>query len=164
MLLIVNSLESGMLLGFWVGLASAFLAALFAILNKKMVTNARPLAITFLELGSAWIFLSLIFPIYYLRTVEEIAFIPPTTLDWLYLILLSLLCTTLAYTLSIRALHYISAFASTLTINLEPVYGIFLAWILLQEYKELNSNFYIGVVIILISVFSYPYLKKRLEN
>lgn len=164
MLLIVNSLESGMLLGFWVGLASAFLAALFAILNKKMVTNARPLTITFLELGSAWLFLSLVFPVYYFSSVEEIALLPPTTLDWLYLILLSLLCTTLAYTLSIRALHHISAFASTLTINLEPVYGIFLAWILLQEHKELNVNFYIGVAIILVSVFSYPYVKKQLEK
>ncbi|MEL6720799.1 MAG: DMT family transporter [Bacteroidota bacterium] len=164
MILIVNSLESGMLLGFWVGLASAFLAASFAILNKKMITNARPLAITFLELSSAWIFLCLVFPVYYLSTPEETAFLPPTVMDWLYLVLLSLLCTTLAYTLSIRALHHISAFASTLTINLEPVYGIFLAWILLKEHKELNSNFYIGVAIILVSVFSYPYLKKKLEK
>jgi len=163
MILIVNSLESGMLLGFWVGLASAFLAALFAILNKKMVTNARPLAITFLELGSAWLFLSLVFPIYYFTNPEEVSLLPPTVLDWLYLVVLSLLCTTLAYTLSIRALHHISAFASTLTINLEPVYGIFLAWILLQEHKELNGSFYIGVAIILVSVFSYPYLRRKLE-
>ncbi|MEM9886867.1 MAG: DMT family transporter [Bacteroidota bacterium] len=159
MYLIVDSLESGMLLGVWVGLLSAFLASLFATLNKKVITNARPFAITFLELGSAWLFLTLLFP-FYLQTNENVAFVPPSLADWFYLLALALLCTTLAYSLSLRALHHISAFASNLSLNLEPVYGILLAWVLLNENEELSDNFYYGVLLILLTVFSYPLLRK----
>lgn len=160
MILIVDSLERGMMLGMWIGLLSAFLASLFAILNKKVVTNARPFAITFLELGSAWLFLSLLFP-FYLQVSEDASFVPPHWSDWIYLFILALLCTTLAYSLSLRALHHISAFASNLSLNLEPVYGILMAWILLDEDKELSTNFYYGVVVMLLAVFSYPLLKRR---
>ena len=59
-----------------------------------------------------------------------------------------------------RALHHLSAFASTLVINLEPVYGILLAWILLKENRELTPGFYLGVAIIVLVVFCYPILKR----
>ena len=59
-----------------------------------------------------------------------------------------------------NALRHISAFAANLTINLEPVYGIILAWLLLNEQEELNPGFYWGVVIILLAVFSYPLIRK----
>ncbi|MEM9848875.1 MAG: EamA family transporter, partial [Bacteroidota bacterium] len=89
------------------------------------------------------------------------SFVPPHWSDWIYLFILALLCTTLAYSLSLRALHHISAFASNLSLNLEPVYGILMAWILLDEDKELSTNFYYGVVVMLLAVFSYPLLKRR---
>jgi drug/metabolite transporter (DMT)-like permease len=82
-------------------------------------------------------------------------------MDWLYLLLLSLLCTTLAYVLALRSLRHLSAFASNLTVNLEPVYGIALAWLLLHETRELSTGFYGGVAIILAAVFSYPLLRRR---
>ncbi len=82
------------------------------------------------------------------------------TCDWFYLVVLALLCTSLAYTLSLRALRYISAFSANLTVNLEPVYGIFFAWVLLNENDELGNGFYWGVLIILFAVFCYPLLQK----
>jgi drug/metabolite transporter (DMT)-like permease len=83
-------------------------------------------------------------------------------MDWVHLLVLSLLCTTLAYILTLRALQHLSAFASNLTINLEPVYGIILAILLLGEHKELTISFYVGVMMILMAVISYPYLKKKI--
>ena len=85
----------------------------------------------------------------------------PTWKDLAYLLVLSLLCTTLAYVLNLRALKHISAFASNLTINLEPVYGIILAWLILGENEQLSVQFYWGAVIITLAVFVYPFLKKR---
>ncbi len=160
MVLVVNGMELSMLTGLGVGFLSAFLAALFATLNKKFIGDHNAMEVTFLELGSAWLFLSLVLPVYFLLADEAIA-IWPVRLDWLYLLVLSLLCTTLAYVLALRALRHLSAFASNLTINLEPVYGIVMAWIILKDHESLNQHFYWGVVIIILAVFSYPLLKKR---
>ena len=159
-LLIVNNTEWDMMTGILIGLLSAFLAAFFAVLNKTLVDKAEPLTITFLELGSGWLFLSLCLPIYLIYQPD--APFMPQGLDWLWLLILALGCTTLAYVLSLRSLKHISAFASTLTINLEPVYGIFLAWILLDDSQELSSQFYLGCVLILGAVFfhSFRNLKK----
>lgn len=163
MMLVANGAELSMLTGLWVGIVAAFLAALFATLNKKLIGNQNVLEITFLELGSAWLFLSLVLPVLFLTSDIKITFAPPSAMDWLYLLVLALLCTTLAYALALKSLRHLTAFASNLTINMEPVYGIIMAWILLNENEELTSNFYWGVVIILLAVFSYPVLR-RLER
>lgn len=162
MYLIVDSTDVSMMNGIWVGLAAAFLASLFAILNKKLITQADPISITFIELSSAWLFLCFIVPFYFLINPDAL-FLPPDGINWVYIIVLALLCTTLAYVLSIRSLMHLSAFASNLTVNLEPVYGILLAVILLNENEELNAGFYWGVIIILTSVFSYPLFRKKFE-
>ncbi|MEL6636555.1 MAG: EamA family transporter [Bacteroidota bacterium] len=162
MALIVRSLDWSMLTGVGLGLLSALLASLFAILNKKLVDRADPLSITFLELSSAWLFISFLLPLLYYQNPD----LPfwPRDWDWGYLLILALLCTTLAYVLALRSLQHLSAFAANLTVNLEPVYGIVLAIFLLQDNKELNPNFYGGGLIILIAVFSYPLLKSRFEK
>jgi drug/metabolite transporter (DMT)-like permease len=164
MILVVNSTELALLNGLWVAIFSALLISLFAILNRKYIAQADELSITFLELSSAWIFLSLIILGMGLYTGELPDLQPPRVVDGIYLLVLALLCTTLAYVLALRALRHISAFASNLTINLEPVYGIVLAWLILQENEELSRDFYLGVVIILLAVFSYPILKTRMEK
>lgn len=161
MILIANSTDLDKLNGLWIGLLAAFLIALFATFNKKWIENYNVLEVTFLELGTACIFLSAILAFYFLITKESLSALLPSTTDWLYLIVLSLLCTTLAYVLALRSLKYLSAFASNLTVNLEPVYGITLAWIILGEDDELTSNFYLGGAIILLTVFSYPLLRKK---
>jgi drug/metabolite transporter (DMT)-like permease len=164
MALIVNSLDLSMIPGVISGLVSAFLISIFAALNKKYIGHTDPIRITFLELSSAWAFLSVVIAGMLLLRQDFGAFFPPAPLDWLYLLILALLCTSLAYVLAMRALRHLSAFASSLTINLEPVYGIALAWVLLNENEELGPNFYWGVLIILIAVFSYPLLRRYLRR
>lgn len=158
MLLIVNETNLEMMLGIWIGLLSAFLIALFAVLNKKLITKADPMDITFLEMLGAWLFLSLILPFY---LWNDQSLIIPEGLDWFYLILLALVCTTLAYYLALQSLRYLSAFSSTLVVNLEPVYGIVLAMIILKEHRELSFNFYLGVVIIIAIATIYPLIRTK---
>lgn len=162
MALVVNSVDLSMIYGIYVGLFSAFLAALFSVLNKKLIDETHAYNITFLELGSACLFITLLLPFYF-QLDDTAAFLPPTSLDWLWIGILVVFCTILAYILNLGALKHISAFASTLTINLEPVYGIVLAWILLNDHEEVEPNFYWGVLIILMVVFSYPIIKKRFQ-
>ena len=84
----------------------------------------------------------------------------PDARDAVLLLVLSLLCTLLPFALSLAALRHMSAFAQQLAVNLEPVYAIVLAIVLLNEQRELSPQFYLGVAIILAAVFVHPLLGK----
>ena len=157
MVLVVGNVNSDMWLGILVGLISAFLAAVFSVWNKMIINEADPKDITFLEMSSGWLFVSLLLPFIF-HFDKNIAFLP-IGWDWAFLILLALVCTTLAYVLSLRALKHLSAFTSMLTYNLEPVYGILIAYFFLNE--RLSAGFYLGVLIILGAVFMPPFLKEN---
>ncbi len=149
--------------GIIMGLLAAFFAAIFATLNKNMVASQDALTMTFVELGGGWIFLSILLPLYFQLFPESD--MVATTPEFGYLLILAILCTTFAYVLSIHALKYLSAFSNALTINLEPVYGIVLAFLFFQENQEMDNRFYLGTLLILLAVFTHPiaehYFEKR---
>ncbi len=158
--LIVRNIESYLMTGLYIGIVSAFMASLFSVLNKTLVDKIEAFSMTFLEMLGVLIFLSLLYPVF----AEYYSPFVPSGNDWPYLIFLALFCTTLAYYLGLLALKKLSAFETNLIINLEPVYGILLAILILKEHHELNMKFYLGVVIILAVVFSYPFAKKYLSK
>ena len=127
-----------------------------------MIDEAEPLSISLLELGSSCVFLTILMP-FYLYFDKNAAFMPSPT-DWIYLLILAIFCTNIGYLLATRSLKHLSAFATNLTVNLEPIYGIVLAVLILKENKDLPISFYVGSATILIAVLSYPFLKKRFEN
>jgi hypothetical protein len=57
----------------------------------------------------------------------------------------------------------LSVFFIQLALNLEPLYGIILALLVFGEQEVMGASFYIGTLIILSAVASYPYLKKKFE-
>ncbi len=149
-------------LGIALGVLSAALASLFSTLNKRAISRHEALPITLTELGSGWLFLSALLP-FWINSHPGIVLLPEP-LDWLWLGLLALACTTLAYVLALRALGVLSAFISSLTINLEPVYGILLAMVVFQEHRELSPGFYLGTAMILMAVFFHPWLAGFFEK
>ena len=162
MVLVANSAGLSKVWGIVAGLSSAALAAVFSILNKKYIKNVSVWHISWIEMSSAWVTLGVFIGIAYLFNFKFT--ILPSPVDWFYLILLGFVCTTIAHAMSLVALKHISAFALGLVINLEPIYGIILAALLLHEHKALNQNFYIGAVLIMVAIFAYPFLKKRLAH
>ncbi|PPK88842.1 threonine/homoserine efflux transporter RhtA [Neolewinella xylanilytica] len=152
--LVVDGVESGMNVGIAVGLLSAALVSIFTSLNKKYIQSSNPARITFIELGAATLFLT---PFLYPLGGDRFW---PSPMDWVYLLVLSLLCTTLTFFLSLRSLSKLSAFASNLTVNLEPVYGIFLAYFLLNDADELSPTFYWGALLIVVAVFGYTAMER----
>lgn len=148
--------------GLLYGIAAAFLAASFSILNKKYLDEYEGKAVSFVELSTGLLFLTLLLPF----TVDDLSWasITPGTQDFLLLFLLAAGCTTLPYILALDALRYISAFKSNLAINLEPVYGILMAAVFLGESKELSGPFYIGTALILVAVFLKPVLKYAMKK
>jgi len=159
MFFIAAQTPSGYQWGMVLGIISALLAACFAVLNKKYVDQASPASITFLELGAGGLFLTVLLSGVWL--VEGKTMQMPSGLDFVYLLILAVLCTTVAFILTLKALKHISAFAANLTINLEPVYGIIMAYFILDDASELNARFYLGSAIILSVVFIYFFLRKR---
>ncbi len=158
-LLINQSLELQYKFGFLLGILAAFLAAVFAVLNKRYTQNIAPNTITFVQMLSGWLFLSLCLP-FYLK-IQPGNFHLPDGKDFVLLLILSLFCTVIPYNLFLKTLKATDAFTTSLINNLEPVYGIILAAILLHENKELNWKFYIGTLIILSAVFIHAYLSNR---
>lgn len=159
-----------------VGLISAFLAAFFSVLNKKFIGDYNVLSVSVIELGSGFLFLSVLLPFYedgfsmekFALWGEHLWATYPvfgvTIQSVWYLIMLSLLCTSLAYVLSLSALKVLSAFTTNLAINLEPVYGIVLAVLIFHENRDLSLEFYAGTLIILLAVLLHPLLIKVNER
>ncbi len=137
-------------IGIFLGLISALFSALFSTCNKKNVAAASSQSIMFYELVGGFIFLTILLPFYLKYLPTQHLF--PTTKDILWLLILSWVCTVIAMDLSLQALKKVSAFTQNLTLNLEPVYGIILAFIIYKEQKELNPNFYWGFALIILSV------------
>ena len=85
----------------------------------------------------------------------------PAGMDIVWLLVLALACTLLPFALSLVALRHLSAFSAQLAVNLEPIYAIVLAVLLLNEQRELGGMFYAGVVVILAGVFVHPLLSRH---
>lgn len=132
------------------GIICAILAALFTIFNKKVLEKHAPATVTLYELMGGFLILTFLLPAY-LRFFN-LHFALPSSMDWLWLIILSWLCTVLAFYLSLTALKKISAFTVNLSYNLEPIYGILLAFAIYHENEELGGSFYVGLLLIIIAV------------
>nr|MBX2843121.1 DMT family transporter [Flammeovirgaceae bacterium] len=153
--------EFNHVLGLSLALVSAFLAAWFSILNSQYTKVYDPVIITFYEMVGACLCCILFFPIYQITfaTNGEIQLFLDQ-MDWINLLILSIVCTVYAFYAGIEIMKRVSAFNVNLTVNLEPVYGIIMAVILYGEKEQMSGGFYLGTLIILISVLIYPYLDK----
>ena len=162
--LVAGGVPASMHLGLGVGILSALLVALFGALNKRLVEHADPLTVTGVELGAGTLLLTVLAPL----LPHDGPLLPlPDLHDLALLLVLSIGCTLLPYTVALAALRKLSAFYVQLATNLEPVYAIALAIVLLGEQRELGLMFYLGVAIILMSVFAHPVLArtgKRVEH
>lgn len=165
MALLVGNIDWSYKLGFAVGVLGAFLAAVFTAYNKQVLDAPAPpppLAISFVELFAAWSVCSVALPFAW-ASDPGFVFLPQG-IDWAWMLVLAWVCTVWTYYLSLLAMRHLTAFATNLSINLEPVYGVMLAALIFREDKELSPGFYLGVAIILIAVFSHPFLKWWVEK
>lgn len=160
--LVVGGVPEDMRAGIAVGALSALLVAVFGSLNKRLVEHGEALAVTGVELAAGTAALTLLAPLLeWLWPGQGDPFVWPSVRDALYLLALAIGCTLLPYALSLVALRHMSAFAAQLAVNLEPVYAVVLAILLLGEQHELTLLFYVGVAILLAAVFAYPLLHRR---
>jgi drug/metabolite transporter (DMT)-like permease len=136
--------------GIIIGLVSAILTVLVSVLNKGIVDRYEPEQITLYQLSGGFFGLTILMPgLYFLFPTDHLL---PSTLDWLWLFILSWVCTIFTFFLYIRCLKKLSAFTLNLTLTLEPVYGIALAFLFYKENKDLSDWFYAGFGLIVLAV------------
>jgi drug/metabolite transporter (DMT)-like permease len=151
--------------GLFLGIISGLTAALFSVINSKLVTRVPAHTITFYEMAGACFFVALLFPVYKYYWAElGVLQLAPTMLDWVYIGIMAWACSVYAYSVAINLTKKLSVFFIQLALNLEPVYGIILALIIFGYQEVMEWNFYLGTFIILSAVVSYPFLKKFINS
>jgi len=136
--------------GIIIGLVSSLLGSLFPVLNKRILQRVPTGTVTLYELTGGFLFLSILLPFYLM--LAPASKLLPDWKDWIGLLVLSLACTVLAFSLSMNALKRLSAFTVNLSYNLEPVYGILLAFVLFREDRYMHGGFYTGFALIILSI------------
>lgn len=157
-LAIIFNVETKFKTGIFLAVTSAFLSALFSVINGKYAKVYSPNIISFYELGGGLLFLTV-----YLLFTQKLTpeFLTISTDDFMWLIVLSSVCTAYAFSASVKVMKYLSPYTVMLTINLEPIYGIILALLVFNDKEKMSGEFYIGALIILSTVILNGILKNR---
>jgi drug/metabolite transporter (DMT)-like permease len=150
--------------GIILSLAAAILAALFTITKSHLSKRQDASVITFYEMCSASVITSVFVLLTSIVQNETAPFWPTGVNDWMWILLLSMVCTVYPYIAVTKIMKHFSAYMINLTVNLEPIYGIILAYLIFGEKEKMTSGFYLGTTIILSTVFLYPLLKKTFKT
>lgn len=152
-------------LGMFLGIISGLTAAMFSVINSKLVVRVNAHTITFYEMASACVIIFLFFPLYQNTWADDGQLdLVPLWSDWIYIAIMAWACSVYAYSVAINLTKKLSVFFIQLALNLEPVYGITLALIVFGDKEVMGWNFYAGTIIIISAVALYPILKKRTET
>lgn len=162
-LYIIFKVETEYILGILLGLISAFLSAVFSLINGKLAKQEDASVISFYELltGAAAISLYLLVLTFFGNNGFSFEFFDISVADWSWLFILASVCTAYAFIASVAVMKHLSPYTIMLTINLEPVYGILLAFWVFGNDEAMDPGFYYGAAIILTTVILNGFLKTR---
>jgi drug/metabolite transporter (DMT)-like permease len=158
---LIFSIETEFWLGIVLGIFAAFTSSLFGVFNGIMARELRSGIISFYELSSALLGLTVFIIV---KGELNASFFVLDVNSIIGLLLLSLVCTVFPFIASVNLSKYISPYTIVLTVNLETVYGIIWAILFYNENKEVKPTFYIGVLIILVAIFLNSFLRKFREK
>ncbi|MBM3165070.1 MAG: DMT family transporter [Bacteroidetes bacterium] len=142
---IARDFEGDVLIALLLGLLSALLAAIFSVSNAKLSRSVEPPVLSLFELATGWVGISLVL---IWQDSPHFSF----QLTWealIWLLFLGLVCTSFAFMAAIYLVKKLGAYTVSLTINLEPVYTMLLAAVLLKEHEILSTEFYVGAALII---------------
>jgi drug/metabolite transporter (DMT)-like permease len=163
-LYVIFSFDFHYVRGLLLGIASGLTAAIFSVINSKLVARISSYTITFYEMIAACMGIVLFFPFYKTYLSDGGLHLAPSAADWFYLALLGWVCSVYAYSQMIDLSKKLSVFFIQLALNLEPVYGIGFALLIFGKQEVMGWNFYAGTLIILTAVALYPVLKRNYEH
>lgn len=158
---IIFKVETQYATGIIFGILAALTASFFTVINSLLVKRIPSPVITIYELGGGFLSLS----VYLLLTGQlDHNFFEISTADWLWLLLFSVVGTAFPFIASIHVMKKISPYTMTLTINLETIYGIIIAYFIWEKDEAMTPGFYLGTLIILATIFGNGILKNYLKK
>ena len=135
--------------GMLLALVSIILGVLFTLMNGKLIVNHDPSVISFYEFLAGFTFISIYFLFKGSFTAD---FFVLSAKNWILILILASICTAYAFTASVKVMRQLSPYTVMLTTNLEPVYGIVLAFFIIGGKEKMSTEFYIGAIVIVITV------------
>ncbi|WP_405250804.1 DMT family transporter [Dokdonia sp. Asnod3-C12] len=158
-LYVIFEVETAYQTGILLALLSAFLSAVFTLINGKFIENHHPTKISFYELLIGSLCVTVYLVVARPDTFFSAQFFALPTMDWVYIGVLSSVCTAYAFIAAVAVMKHLSPYTIMLTINLEPVYGILLAFLVLGDAEQMSTEFYYGALVILAVVIANGVLK-----
>lgn len=156
---LIFNFDASYRVGIVLGMISAALFAVYTLYNKVLEIGKSARCMLFYELLGGLVFMTLFVPLY--ACFVDITNFVPNGIEFIWIFILAFFCTVLLYLFYIASLKSISAFTVSLTGNLEPVYGILFALLFLGEGQELSGSFYVGMLLIFLSVFLQSFSKSK---
>jgi drug/metabolite transporter (DMT)-like permease len=160
-LLMIFNVETKYTLGILLGVGAALTSSIMAVLNSIMSRkNIDAGLISVYEMVGAWVCISI-----FLFKLEPATatFSGISNQDWIYLLMLSVLCTTVPFIIGVAILKNISPYTMTLTLNLETIYGILFAFFIFNSSEKMSVTFYIGAAIILSTIVADTVMKRYVK-
>lgn len=158
---IILQVEMNYFAGMMYALVSVIVGVLFTLINGKLTEKHDSSVITFYEFLAGVVFIS----IYFLfENKFDANFFMLTANDWILLLILSSVCTAYAFTASVKVMRKLSPYTIMLTTSLEPVYGIILAYFILGDKEKMSFEFYVGALLIVLTVILNGVVKHYLED
>jgi drug/metabolite transporter (DMT)-like permease len=148
-LFMIMQVEGHYLMGMLCALFSVFIGVLFTLFNGKLIKKHDPVAISVYEFFSGFALITI-----YLAYEGTFStdFFRLSSNDWTLILLLASVCTAYAFTASVNVMKRLTPYTVMLTTNLEPVYGIILAYFIIGDSEKMSTSFYIGSAVILATV------------
>ena len=154
----IMKVEVNYLNGMLYALVSIILGVLFTLMNGKLIKNHDATVISFYEFIAGVFFISIYFLYQNKFTVD---FFVLSFNNWVLMLILASICTAYAFTASVKVMKKLSPYTVMLTTNLEPVYGIVLAYFIIGGKEKMSFSFYIGAIIIVITVILNGIIKHK---
>jgi drug/metabolite transporter (DMT)-like permease len=160
-LYLIFSFESQYKLGIILALFSALTAAIFSVINGRLVIKSTASQITMYEMLGGVLGVSIY--TYFFENVAVGAF-SPSALDVFYLLILGIICTAVAFVVSVSVMKVLSPYTVSISINMEPIYAIILALFFFGESEKMTLGFYFGAALILSTVIGNGVLKSYFKK
>ncbi|WP_339920843.1 DMT family transporter [uncultured Flavobacterium sp.] len=154
----IMKVEVNYLNGMLYALVSIILGVLFTLMNGKLIRNHDATVISFYEFIAGVFFISIYF-LYQNKFTAE--FFVLSFNNWVLMLILASICTAYAFTASVKVMEKLSPYTVMLTTNLEPVYGIILAYFIIGGKEKMSVSFYVGAIIIIITVILNGIIKHK---
>ena len=157
-IIIIFGFEFKYVEGILFGVFSALMAAIFSVFNGELIKTVSSFSITKYEMLGAVMVSSLI--MLFSNEFDSSLFVMSNN-DLILLLFLGLVCTTVAFMISVWVMKFLGAFTVSVSVNMEPIYTIIIAVLLAPEKEKMTYGFYIGGAVIIGAIFTNAYLKRK---